>query len=78
MKPPASPPWKKPRPAGAGKSKKLTAAQIAAARERAAGAKRRYPNLVDNLWAARHVPAQGPSEPGILEVLDRQLKPESP
>lgn len=78
MKQPALPPWKKPRPAGAGKSKKLTAAQIAAARERATRAKRRYPNLVDNLWAARHVPAQGLSEAGILELLDRQLKQESP
>ena len=77
MKQHALPPWKKPRPAAAGKSKKLTAAQIAAARERAAHAKRRYPNLVDNLWAARHAPAEGLSEPGILEVLDRQVRQES-
>ena len=53
MKPPV---WKRPapprrRPAGA-----LSATQKEAARARAAAAGRRYPNLVDNLWAARHVP----------------------
>lgn len=67
------PPWKKPRPAGAGKSKKLTPPQVAAARERAAQAKRRYPNLVDNLWAARHVPPDGLREAGILETLEKKL-----
>ena len=30
--------------------------QVEAARERAAQAGRRYPNLDDNMWAARHVP----------------------
>ncbi|NGY04711.1 hypothetical protein [Solimonas terrae] len=46
-------PWKRPKPAG--RSSALGAAQKAAARERAAAAGRRYPNLVDNMWAARHV-----------------------
>ena len=35
---------------------KLTPAQVEEARARAAAAGRRYPNLVDNMWAARHVP----------------------
>ena len=52
---PASlPPWKRKSPPG--KSRSLSALQIDAARERAAQAGRRYPNLVDNMWAARHVP----------------------
>jgi hypothetical protein len=46
------PPWKRPNPQQ-GASKKLTAAQIAAARARARRAGRRYPNLVDNMWAAK-------------------------
>ncbi len=56
---PASlPPWKrKPLP---GKSRPLSMEQIEAARTRAAAAGRRYPNLVDNMWAARHV-ARGPA-----------------
>ena len=33
-----------------------TPAQVDAARGRALQAGRRYPNLVDNMWAARHVP----------------------
>jgi hypothetical protein len=49
------PPWKRKRPPG--KRQPLTTVQIAAARERAAQAGRRYPNLVDNMWAAKHVPA---------------------
>ena len=52
---PASlPPWKRKSPPG--KSRPLSALQVDAARERAAQAGRRYPNLVDNMWAARHVP----------------------
>ena len=47
------PPWKRKRPPG--KSKPLTTVQLAAARDRAAKAGRRYPNLVDNMWAAKHV-----------------------
>jgi hypothetical protein len=48
------PPWKKPKP---GKRKgtgfKLTPTQKAAAREAARKAGRPYPNLVDNMAAAR-------------------------
>ena len=35
------------------KSKKLTPAQIKAAKARASKAGRKYPNLVDNAWASR-------------------------
>ena len=48
------PPWK--RASSSGKSRPMSAMQVDAARERAAQAGRRYPNLVDNMWAARHVP----------------------
>ena len=47
-----TPPWKKKRPPGKPK-RKLTAAQIAEARELARKAGRRYPNLIDNLRVAR-------------------------
>jgi len=46
------PVWKKQRPKSLGKSKKLTPTQASAAKVRAAKAGRRYPNLVDNMWAA--------------------------
>lgn len=45
-------PWKKPAPKGSAKTK-LTEAQKQAARTRAAKAGRRYPNLIDNMWAAK-------------------------
>ena len=48
------PPWKRKAPPG--KSRPLSPAQVDAARGRALQAGRRYPNLVDNMWAARHVP----------------------
>lgn len=47
------PPWRRPSPPG--KSRPLSTMQVKAARERAAQAGRRYPNLVDNMWAARHL-----------------------
>jgi hypothetical protein len=47
-----TPPWKRPTPKSA-KHRALTAKQIASARARAKQAGRRYPNLVDNMWAAR-------------------------
>lgn len=53
--PEALPPWKRQRPAGA--ARPLSPGQKAGARARAAAAGRRYPNLVDNMWAARHVAA---------------------
>jgi hypothetical protein len=49
-----TPPWKRKSPTRA-KSAPLTEIQKAAARKRAESAGRRYPNLVDNMWAARHV-----------------------
>lgn len=49
-----TPPWKRPRPAKP--ATKLTSAQKAAARARAEAAGRRYPNLIDNMWAARKKP----------------------
>lgn len=52
--PSSPPPWKRKSPPG--KSRPLSAQQVEAARMRAAQAGRRYPNLVDNMWAARHVP----------------------
>lgn len=52
--PGSPPPWKRKRPPG--HSRPLSENQKAAARERAMKAGRRYPNLVDNMWAARHVP----------------------
>ena len=51
------PPWQRPAPPRAAqKARKLSAAQRDAARLRAEQAGRRYPNLVDNMWALRHVP----------------------
>ena len=44
--------WKKPAPKGASPTK-LTDAQKEEARARAEKAGRRYPNLVDNMWAAK-------------------------
>jgi hypothetical protein len=44
--------WDKPRPKSLGKSKKLTPAQKAKAKARAKANGRKYPNMVDNMWAA--------------------------
>jgi len=44
-------PWKRPRPAG--KTRKLSPRKKAAAKARAKKAGRRYPNLVDNMNAAK-------------------------
>ena len=46
------PPWKKPNPRGQ-KSQPLSAMQKAAAQQRADENGRPYPNLIDNIWAAR-------------------------
>lgn len=46
------PPWKRRSPGKIRSRKKLTPQQVAAARQRARKAGRRYPNLVDNMWAA--------------------------
>ena len=45
--------WDKPRPAGLGKSKKLSPAKKSAAKAAAKAAGRPYPNLVDNMRMAR-------------------------
>ena len=45
--------WDKPRPKGLGKSKKLSSAKKASAKAMAKAAGRPYPNLVDNMRAAR-------------------------
>ena len=47
------PVWEKPRPAKLGKPSVLTAVKKAAAKARAKAAGRPYPNMVDNMWAAR-------------------------
>lgn len=47
----AKPIWEKKNPKK--RSKSLTAGQKAAAKARAKKAGRRYPNMVDNAWAAR-------------------------
>ena len=45
--------WDKPRPAGLGKSKKLSSAKKSSAKAMAKAAGRPYPNLVDNMRMAR-------------------------
>lgn len=45
------PVWERPAPKG--KSKKLTPAQVTAAKARAKKAGRKYPNLVDNMAVAK-------------------------
>ena len=45
--------WDKPRPSDLGKSKKLSAKKKASAKAMAKAAGRPYPNLVDNMRAAR-------------------------
>jgi hypothetical protein len=48
-----TPVWAKQRPASLGKPKKLTPAQKASAKASAKKAGRPYPNLIDNMKAAR-------------------------
>lgn len=45
--------WNKPRPKGLGKPKKMSSAKKASAKASAKAAGRPYPNLVDNMRAAR-------------------------
>lgn len=49
-----SPPWQKKNPVKASKRVQLTPAQKAQAKARAEAAGRRYPNLIDNMYVARH------------------------
>jgi hypothetical protein len=53
MESPRTPPWKKPRPKASTRPTPLSVRQKDAARRRAEEAGRRYPNLIDNMWAAR-------------------------
>lgn len=48
-----TPVWEKKRPKGLGKPKALTPAKKSAAKKMAKAAGRPYPNLVDNMRAAR-------------------------
>lgn len=45
--------WDKPRPKSLGKPKKMTSSQKSSAKAAAAKAGRKYPNLIDNMRAAR-------------------------
>ena len=45
--------WDKPRPKGLGKPKKMSAAKKSSAKAAAKAAGRPYPNLIDNMKAAR-------------------------
>ncbi|MCW0436673.1 hypothetical protein NB723_001637 [Xanthomonas sacchari] len=47
-----TPPWKKPNPRGQ-RSQPLSPSQKEAAKQRAEENGRPYPNLIDNMWAAR-------------------------
>jgi hypothetical protein len=49
----AKPVWNKPRPKGLGPSKQLTTAKKAKAKAAAKKAGRPYPNLIDNMRAAK-------------------------
>jgi hypothetical protein len=51
-------PWKRRRPPGP--RAKLSAEALSAARARAERAGRKYPNLVDNMWAARRFADRSP------------------
>ncbi len=51
--PTKAPPWKKPNP-HKGHPHKLSEADKARARARAAKAGRRYPNLIDNMYVVQH------------------------
>lgn len=71
--------WDKPNPkAEAGKSKKLSPEQIAKAKARAKAAGRSYPNMVDNIWAARNEETEldevlGPENDIGTKALTRKL-----
>ena len=56
------PPWKKPAPRKRGPSQPLSETQKSAARQRAKENGRRYPNLIDNMWAASLPRGDEPAE----------------
>ncbi|NYZ64161.1 hypothetical protein [Luteimonas deserti] len=51
--------WTRPNPKPRTARTALSEAQKARARQRADEAGRRYPNLVDNMWASRHLAKDG-------------------
>ena len=53
LMPPKKPVWDKKRPEGLGESKKLSSEKKASAKAMAKAAGRPYPNLVDNMRAAK-------------------------
>ncbi|VXB62537.1 conserved hypothetical protein [Luteimonas sp. 9C] len=56
---PKTKPWTRPNPKPRAARGTLTDAQKDRARQRADEAGRRYPNLVDNMWASKHIAADG-------------------
>lgn len=56
---PKTEPWTRPNPKTPAARGHLTTAQKDAAQQRADEAGRRYPNLVDNMWASRHLAKDG-------------------
>ena len=60
----AAAPWKKPAPKPKSEGRTLTPANLAWARARARRAGRRYPNLIDNMAAARRQQEQEASDAG--------------
>lgn len=56
---PKTRPWTRPNPKPPAARGHLTTAQKQAAQQRAENAGRRYPNLVDNMWASRHLANDG-------------------
>ncbi|KLI98178.1 hypothetical protein [Luteimonas sp. FCS-9] len=56
---PRTKPWTRPNPKPRPARTQLSEAQKDAARQRADEGGRRYPNLVDNMWASRHVAKDG-------------------
>jgi len=56
---PKTKPWTRPNPKPRFARGHLSDAQQDAARQRADAAGRRYPNLVDNMWAGRHLTKDG-------------------
>lgn len=56
---PKTKPWTRPNPKPRAAREPLTDAQKARAHQRAGEAGRRYPNLVDNMWASSHLAKDG-------------------
>ncbi len=65
----STPPWKKSKPDAAAPKAKLTPESVEWAKARAKAAGRRYPNLVDNMAAARRQREAQQGEPGGLGSL---------